>query len=119
MEIITSLVEQGIAQGMQQGIQQGILQELQQKMRQELEPLLDRLGLDAKLQGFRQGMWQEGYTLVMRQLVRKIGELSTTQFIAVRGLELFMLEKLGEALLDFNRPDDLEVWLQENKISAS
>ena len=30
-----------------------------------------------------------------------------------------MLEKLGEALLDFNRPDDLEVWLQENKISAS
>jgi len=110
MEIVTSRMEQGTAQG----IQQRILQGLQQGMRQELEPLLDRLFLDARLQGFRQGMQQEGCSLVMRQLARKIGKIPDALLEAVRGLNLSMLEELGDALLDFNRREDLEAWLREH-----
>jgi hypothetical protein len=46
--------------------------------------------------------------LVLRQLKRRLGELSAEQEKRVRGLSVEQLEVLGEALLDFTAMTDLE-----------
>jgi len=64
--------------------------------------------------GMQQGMQQEGLSLVIRQLARKLGDLPGSLLDAVRSLTLPMLEDLGDALLNFNRREDLEGWLREH-----
>ena len=49
--------------------------------------------------------------LVLRQLKRRLGELSVEQEERVRGLSVSQLEDLGEALLDFTVMADLETFL--------
>jgi hypothetical protein len=46
--------------------------------------------------------------LVLRQLKRRLGELSVAQVERVKGLSVEQLEALGEALLDFTVMADLE-----------
>jgi predicted transposase YdaD len=56
---------------------------------------------------------QEGETdLVLRQVVRRCGELSIEQTTQIRSLPIGQLENLGEALLDFAGMADLELWLK-------
>jgi predicted transposase YdaD len=50
-------------------------------------------------------------TLVLRQLARRVGEISPEAEAQVRSLSLIQLEALGEALLDFSQPSDLRDWL--------
>lgn len=50
-------------------------------------------------------------SLVLRQLTRKVGELSPQMRDRVNNLSLEQIENLGEALLDFQGMDDLEAWL--------
>jgi Domain of unknown function (DUF4351) len=53
--------------------------------------------------------------LVLRQLTRRLGTLPTSFEIQIQALSLPQLEALGEALLDFSEPGDLEKWLEGNR----
>jgi heme oxygenase len=48
---------------------------------------------------------------VLRQLRRRLGELSEAQLAQIRQLSIPQLENLGEALLDFTDITDLENFL--------
>ena len=82
--------------GRQEGEQKG-RQEGEQKGRQEGE--------------------QEGEAkLIIRQLKRRFGVMTPNQETQIRTLSVPMLEALGEVLLDFINPTDIDTWLsnQEN-----
>jgi Domain of unknown function (DUF4351) len=51
-------------------------------------------------------------SLILRQLTRRVGSLSTDLRSRVESLSLEQLESLGEALLDFGAIADLETWLR-------
>ena len=51
----------------------------------------------------------------MRQLKRKIGEISPELEAKVMSLPIDILENLGEDLLDFNSIDDLTNWLNNHQ----
>jgi flagellar biosynthesis/type III secretory pathway protein FliH len=82
----------GIEQGIQQGIQQGIEQGIQQ--------------------GIEQGIQQGQAGLILRQLERRLGALSSDTQTRIRQLSLEQLDNLGEAALDFTNAADLMAWLQ-------
>ncbi len=65
-------------------------------------------------EGEQRGRTEEGRSLVLRQLIRRFGPLSTSVEAQVRALELPQIEALGEALLDFAQMSDLTDWLQGN-----
>ena len=51
-------------------------------------------------------------SLILRLLVRQIGEVSPEMRSQFQALSLPQLEALGEALLDFTKPDDLHEWIR-------
>ncbi len=53
-------------------------------------------------------------SLILRQLVRRLGTIQPETENSIRQLSVQELENLGEAVLDFNHPSDLTVWLQAN-----
>jgi hypothetical protein len=58
---------------------------------------------------------QEGEArLVLRLLDRRVGELSPEVRSQIQSLSLPQLESLGEALLDFSQPSDLQDWLRSH-----
>ena len=59
----------------------------------------------------REGQSAGEQALVLKQLTRKLGNLSPELISRIRGLSLERLEALGEALLDFTSVADLESWL--------
>ncbi len=61
-------------------------------------------------QGIEQGRREEGRSLILRQLNRRVGSLSQVVQAKVEALSLEQLEILGEALLDFTSLADLENW---------
>ncbi len=69
----------------------------------------ERLGFE---QGAQQGRQEGELTLVLRQLHRRIGIVSPDIEAKVQALLLTQLESLGEALLDFSQPSDLDDWLR-------
>jgi len=50
--------------------------------------------------------------LVLRQLARRVGQISPEVRSIIQQLPLAQLENLGEALLDFGSMQDLTDWLQ-------
>ena len=87
MEIVTSWMEQGLQQGIERGLQQGI----------------------------ERGQVEEVLKVVMRLLPKKIGQpLDRSLEAQIRQLLLPQLEALTEALLDFDRVEDLQRWLQNH-----
>jgi len=62
-------------------------------------------------EGEQAGALKEGQSLILRQLARRIGELSSEMHSQIQGLSLPQLEDLGEALLDFTKPEDLDEWM--------
>ncbi|MDJ0801093.1 MAG: DUF4351 domain-containing protein, partial [Calothrix sp. MO_167.B12] len=58
-------------------------------------------------------------SLILRQLTRRIGELSPEMRSQIQALSLPQLEALGEALLDFTKPEDLDEWMDSLSISGS
>ncbi|XPM61302.2 MAG: DUF4351 domain-containing protein [Leptolyngbya sp. IPPAS B-1204] len=58
-----------------------------------------------------EGRQEEAANLVIRQLTKRLGELSEDLRSTISGLSLSVLEELGEALLDFTSLSDLEGWL--------
>ncbi len=67
-------------------------------------------------QGRQEGLQRET-ELIIRQLKRKIGQLTPEIEAQVKGLEIEELENLGETLLDFEQLEDLTNWL--SNFSAS
>lgn len=55
-------------------------------------------------------------SLILRQLVRRLGTIQPETENCIRQLSVQELENLGEAVLDFNHPSDLTAWLQANAI---
>ncbi|MBD2437292.1 DUF4351 domain-containing protein [Nostoc sp. FACHB-110] len=54
---------------------------------------------------------EEGQTLVLRLLNRKLGKISDVLLSQIQALSLEQIEALAEALLDFSAIADLETWL--------
>ena len=55
-------------------------------------------------------------SLILRQLVRRLGTIQPETENSIRQLSVEELENLGEAVLDFKHPSDLTAWLQANAI---
>ena len=85
MRYVSTIERQGIEKGIEKGIGQGI----------------------------EQGIERER-SLILRQLTRRIGELSESAIEQVNQLSIDLLEDLGEALLDFDQIEDLYQWLTDN-----
>ena len=56
----------------------------------------------------------EGRSLVLKLLTRKLGNISPEIQARVNSLTIDLLESLGEDLLDFTSMADLEAWLDQN-----
>ena len=63
--------------------------------------------------GVERGRQEEGQSLVLRQLNRRVGSLPEVIETQVKSLPLEQVEALGEALLDFTSLADLENWLRQ------
>ena len=80
-------------------IYQEIEQEIRQRVRQE---------------ALQEGQQQEGATLVLRLLTRRVGRLAPEMRSQIQQLPVAQLEELGEALLDFSSVQNLIDWLQNS-----
>ncbi len=63
-----------------------------------------------EVRGLERGLRQEK-ALVLRQLTRKLGNLSSDLVVRVNSLPIDKIESLGEALFDFDQMNDLIAWL--------
>jgi predicted transposase YdaD len=70
--------------------------------------------LEGIQRGIQQGQKREAVSFVMRQLTRRVGELSPELEAQIQSLSVETLEDLGEALLDFTGVEDLVSWLGDN-----
>jgi predicted transposase YdaD len=70
-----------------------------------------RVYQEAKAEGKAEGKAEEGRYLVIKQLTRKLGNLTPQLLDRVNCLPLDRVESLGEALLDFTTLADLERFL--------
>jgi predicted transposase YdaD len=64
--------------------------------------------------GEQRGELKESQILILRQLARRVGNISPELQVRVKALSLDRLEELGEALLYFTGLADLEVWFSQN-----
>ena len=66
--------------------------------------------------GIQEGEQEGEAKLIIRQLKRRFGVMTPNQETQIRTLSVPMLEALGEVLLDFINPTDIDTWLsnQEN-----
>lgn len=87
--------------------------------REEIEQMLGlselkqtRVYQEARAEGRQEGMQEEGATLVLRQLARRLGQITPLVRSQIQQLPIAQLEELGEALLDFSSVQDLTDWLQ-------
>jgi predicted transposase YdaD len=71
-------------------------------------------GLQEGRQEEREASRQREAGLILRQIQRRIGVIPTALASRVRELPLERIESLGEALLDFSTPQDLETWLSRH-----
>jgi hypothetical protein len=67
-----------------------------------------------KREGLQQGRHEGEAELVLKQLARRLGDLSAAREKSIRKLPLSRIEELGEALLDFRSRRDLVHWLRLN-----
>jgi predicted transposase/invertase (TIGR01784 family) len=63
-------------------------------------------------EGRQEGRQEGEQSLILRQLTRRIGDVSPILRSQIQSLSLSQLESLGEALLDFNNAEDLVKWLE-------
>ena len=72
---------------------------------------------EGRQEGEQTGALREAQSLILRQLNRRIGDISPELQSQIQSLSLDQLETLGEALLDFTEPTDLINWLQGHQAS--
>ncbi len=81
----------------------------------QLSPLFLEKLQAAEERGEVKGRQDEGQTLILRQLNRRVGDVSMDVDAKVKALSLSQLEELGEALLDFAQMADLTDWLDAHQ----
>ena len=93
---------------------EGIMREsvIYQEILQEGEQKGERLGEE---RGILKGKLEGEQTVILRQLARRIGEISPELQSQIQSLSLYQLEALADALLDFSSLADLRTWLQTNQ----
>lgn len=64
--------------------------------------------------GRQEGRREEARSLILRQLMRRVGTIPEVSLAQVNDLSLDSLESLSEALLDFTAIADLDTWLQNH-----
>lgn len=64
-------------------------------------------------EGLQQGLQQGEQRIIMRQLTRRIGQVSPELQAQIQRLTTSQIEELSEALLDFADSDDLISWLRQ------
>lgn len=87
------------------------------KTREEIEAMFNLSDLKQTRvyqEALTEGRQQEGFNLVLRQLNRRVGQISPIEIEQIQALSIEQLENLGEALLDFSSVEDLRRWLEEN-----
>ncbi len=67
---------------------------------------------EGRQEGEQSGLLKGEQLIVLRQLTRRIGDVSPELRSKIQALSLPQLEALGEALLDFSAPSDLVNWLE-------
>jgi predicted transposase/invertase (TIGR01784 family) len=65
--------------------------------------------------GEQRGKLEGEQSVILRQLARRIGNVTPDQQDQVRALSIYQLEALAEALLSFSQPDELTHWLHTNQ----
>lgn len=83
-----------------------------QLSRDEIESMLGLSELK-QTKVYQEAMLEEGQSLILRQLTRRIGDVAPELRSQIQALSLDQIEALGEALLDFTDPADLVDWLRE------
>ncbi|MFN7347693.1 MAG: DUF2887 domain-containing protein, partial [Dolichospermum sp.] len=66
-------------------------------------------------EGRQEGEQDGEVKLIIRQLKRRFGIVSSNQENQIRSLSLPQLEALGEALLDFTNSTDIDTWLNTHR----
>ena len=115
MEVAMSWWEQaeqkGLEQGLEQGLERGLEQGLERGREQGLEQGREQGLEQGREQGLQQGK-QRMLSLLTRQIEKRLGPIDTTLQAGISGLNLDQIESLGDAVLDFDGPDDLKNWLE-------
>ena len=70
--------------------------------------------LEGKVEGLAEGEIIGEARMIVRQLNRRLGSLSTDVSAQIQQLTIPQMEALGEALLDFTSLVELEGWLRDN-----
>jgi predicted transposase YdaD len=77
-------------------------------------PWYQEIRQEGRQEGEQTGVLRE-QSLILRLLTRRIGEVSAERQSQIQALPLTQLEVLGEALLDFSKPADLDEWLRSQR----
>jgi predicted transposase/invertase (TIGR01784 family) len=70
---------------------------------------------EGEQKGEERGILKGEQAVILRQLARRIGEVSPELQSQIQALSLYQLEALADALLDFSALADLRTWLQTNQ----
>ena len=111
----TEIVDVTIRQGIIELLESVLVSKFSKLSRQEIEAmfLLSDIKQSRVYQEARQEGRQEGEVrLLIRQLSRRFGKLTDRHETQIANLAIAQLEKLGDALLDFENIGDLERWLE-------
>ncbi len=102
-----------------------ILESKQPKNSEEIELIMNLSPLyleqidiatqQGEAKGLERGRVEEGRMLIIRLLNRKLGELNPETIAQINSLVLAKIESLGDALLDFDRLEDLFDWLNNDQ----
>ena len=109
---------QSLNQGIIDLITTIVMYKFEQLSQREVEEMLGitlketRVYREIKQEGREEGRQEGEKSLILRQLTKRMGELSPEVRQNVENLSIEQLENLGEALLDFNSMVDLENWLE-------
>jgi predicted transposase YdaD len=75
------------------------------------QDILEEGEIKGEIKGRVEGRIEEAKGLVIRQLTRKLGNISPSLLAKIEALPLERVESLGEDLLDFTAIADLEQWM--------
>jgi Domain of unknown function (DUF4351) len=85
------------------------------KTMQEIDTIYQAEMNRIRSEGKWEGRFEQGYTLVLRQLGRQVGNVSIDLQERIKALPLEQLEVLGDDLLGFTQLGDLLAWLERYK----
>ena len=81
------------------------------KNREEAMEIISSYRKEGRAEGRAEGRVEEALSFVQRLLSRKFGNLESPSYSRLAKLSLAQLELLGEDLIDFRTPADLDAWL--------